>query len=383
MHKRIMIIGAGEMQVPVILKAKNIGLYVVTIDGNIKAPGNKYADVALEIDTNDKFKILKAAKDYEIDGLLTTSDLPVRVVAFVSQELGLKGLSVSAAEITTNKYLLRKKLQDKGIISPLFFKLACIEDIDKLKKRFIFPMIIKPVDSSASRGVKKVNSLVELYNEYPKSKEYSHSGIVIIEEFINGNEYSVESLIQNGKLSIIAITEKKVNGNLGKYFVEERHIIPANLSKLEQEEILKTVTDAVKVIGLDNCASHTELMLTKKGAIIIEIGARLGGDYITSDLVPLAYGVDMLRNIINISLGKGVDINKTKSNFSGVQFINSKNYTSSKNYIKSLMGNEDLEKYEIKEYQDIKLTNSMNRLGYFICKSNTREGLIKMLNIKE
>lgn len=381
MQKKIMIIGAGEMQTPVIQKAINLGLYVITVDGNIKAPGNKYANLALEIDTNDIIKILEASQNHQIDGILTTSDYPVRVVAYVCQQMGLKGLSLEAAVRSTNKFELRKCLNEKGIISPLFQKLSRIDDLEKINSDFKYPLIIKPVDSSASRGVRKVDSLSELKIGYTEAAKYSQSGEVILEEYLEGPEYSVESLSQNGKVTIIAITEKKTNGDLEKYFVEDRHTIPANISNSHQEDIIKMVSVAVEAIGLDNCAAHTELKLTEKGPIIIEIGARLGGDFITSDIVPLATGVDMLKNVISISLGININIEKTKNVFAGIQFINSENYQSAKQHLENIKTKNGFVRYELKDFKNIALKNSMDRLGYFICENDTRDGLSKLLNI--
>ncbi len=141
------------------------------------------------------------------------------------------------------------------------------------------------------------------------------------------------------------------------------------------------VSVAVEAIGLDNCAAHTELKLTEKGPIIIEIGARLGGDFITSDIVPLATGVDMLKNVISISLGININIEKTKNVFAGIQFINSENYQSAKQHLENIKTKNGFVRYELKDFKNIALKNSMDRLGYFICENDTRDGLSKLLNI--
>lgn len=383
MQKKILIIGAGEMQVPIIHKAKKLGLYVLTVDKNIDAVGNKYADIALEIDTIDRDRILEAAVKYEIDAILTTSDYPVKVVAFISQKINLHGPSIGATEIATNKYLLRKKLQNSNIVVPLFWNLRSENDIIRQKNEYNYPLIIKPVDSSASRGVRKINCFDELVEGYREAKKFSLSGEVVLEEYIEGNEYSIESLTQNGKTFIIAITEKQTNGSGGEYFVEDRHIIPALLTEKDEIAIKEMVECAVSSIGLDNSASHTEIKLSKKGPIIIEIGARLGGDYITSDLVHIATGVDMLKNACLLALGEKIQIQKTQKLFSGIQFINSENYKAATKKIEIISNRKDYVRSEIKEYQNKKLTNSLDRLGYFICKSETRKGLYELLNVED
>ena len=298
--KKILIIGAGEIQVPVIKKAKEMGLFVITTDFDPNAPGFKYSDVSEVVSTVDLEKNLNVAKKYKIDGVLTTSDLPVNTVAYICEKLSLNGLSIESAKVSTNKYLLRKVLKKNGLKTPNF---AIVYDKNELKSiinKFKFPIVMKPIDSSASRGVVKVFSEEELYKEYDESIKYSKSKKVILEEFIDGNEYSVECLIQNGNINIIAITEKTVTGE--PYFVEIRHVIPANLEQGKIDEVNKLVNDVVNIIGLDNSAAHIELKISSEGPTIIEVGARLGGDYITSDLVPLATGTNMLENIIKISI---------------------------------------------------------------------------------
>ena len=369
------------MQTPIIRKAKELGLYVITIDGNINAQGNKYADLALLIDTNDKIKVLEAANKYEIDGILTTSDYPIIVVAYVCAKLGLKGLSNEAARIATNKYLLRECLNHNGFVIPKYQKISCSKDLHKLNSNLKFPLIIKPVDSSASRGIKKIENFSELFEAYEEAKKHSRSGDVLIEDFLVGQEYSVESLSQNGKTTIVAITEKETRGDAGKYFVEDKHLIPANISKIQEEEIKIMVSKAIEAIGLDYCASHTELKLTEKGLVIIEIGARLGGDFITSDLVPLATGVNMLGNGINISIDNKINTEKSKDDFAGIQFINSENYYYAKQHIENIKETSSFIKSELKEYEKTELKNSLDRLGYIICVNETRGGLEKLLDI--
>lgn len=378
--KKILIIGAGEIQVPVIKKAKEMGLFVITTDFDPNAPGFKYSDVSEVVSTVDLEKNLNVAKKYKIDGVLTTSDLPVNTVAYICEKLSLNGLSIESAKVSTNKYLLRKVLKKNGLKTPNF---AIVYDKNELKSiinKFKFPIVMKPIDSSASRGVVKVFSEEELYKEYDESIKYSKSKKVILEEFIDGNEYSVECLIQNGNINIIAITEKTVTGE--PYFVEIRHVIPANLEQGKIDEVNKLVNDVVNIIGLDNSAAHIELKISSEGPTIIEVGARLGGDYITSDLVPLATGTNMLENIIKISISENINIEKNIKRFSGIQFLYDKNYNDFIRNEKEILSDEKIYRYEITRSNGIRLKSSLDRAGYLIFSSNSRERLIKSLEFR-
>ncbi len=380
--KRIYIVGAGIMQVPVIQEAKRLGYQVIASDGNLNAEGFKFADVSLHIDTLDLEGNLNAVFESKIDGIITTSDLPVRTVAHICEILLVPGLSKNSALLSTNKYLLRKELSARGLITPQFRKFTMF-DHKTIVELFKFPFIIKPVDSSASRGVSLVRNENELVNAFLEAKEYSKSGDIICEEYIEGREFSVESLTQNNNTTVIAITEKFTKGIDHKYFVEDRHIIPASVNEAEYLLIEQTAKEALKIIGLNNSASHTELKINNKGAVIIEIGARLGGDYITSDLVPLSTGVNMIKNIIQIAVGEPIEINRTLKRHAGVQFANSDNYKLVEKHLQNIKENPSTFRFNLEKYDSFRtLKNSLDRLGYYICTADSREALLKILDYK-
>jgi carbamoyl-phosphate synthase large subunit len=372
-----MIIGAGTMQVPVIERASQMGHFVISIDIDENAPGNKYCNTSLKIDTHDLFSISEAAIENNIDGILTTSDYPVRSVAYVSRKMGLHGLTEQAAQLCTDKYLLRKHLSKHGFRVPGFL---IINEYKSLTAELTFPLIVKPVDSSGSRGVNKINYLNQLKEAFNYAKSFSSSGKVIIEEFIEGREFSVETLTQDHLTHVIAITEKTVEGKNSDFFVETRHVIPAAITDQEYCLISSYVTEVLKSIGLNDSSGHTEVKLYNKEVWIIEIGARLGGDYITSDLVPLSTGVDMLENIIRISLGLRIDPIHKHSSFAGIQFADSNNYYKIKAFIKKQ--HSSLKKYHMEEFREIALENSLCRLGYFIVSSSDLGELLDLLDLK-
>lgn len=370
-----MILGAGQIQVPIIKKCKALNFYTIAVDYDNCAPGFEYADLKINLSTHDKEGILKEAKKLNIDGILTTSDFPVRTIAYVSEKLELNGLSQKAALISTNKYLLREILREKKLNYPKYVK---VDDFKDLARIDFFPAIIKPIDSSASRGVKKVNIKEELFHEYETSKSFSVSKTVIVEEYINGKEYSIESVSTNGKHQIIAITEKITIGKENGYFVEYSHQIPANLNKLNYELLSNTTIDALTAIELDNSVSHTEIVISNNKAYIIEIGARLGGDFIGSDLVYLSTGIDMLKNVINLSIGGKLDLQPKLNKFSGIQFITPKNYNSAKEFIEKKTN--EIVDFDLNPFKKIIIKNSLDRLGYIIFSAQTRKGLRKIFN---
>ncbi|HCG21152.1 ATP-grasp domain-containing protein [Odoribacter splanchnicus] len=368
--KKILILGAGEMQVPVIQKVKQTGMYAIVADYADTAPGFIDADKKYLVSTVDFEALLKIAQEEKIDGILTTSDYPVNIVARISRMLGLSAMSPGVAEICTNKYLQRTLFSKNGIRTP-FFRLC--ENTAHLSGLTDFPYVVKPVDSSASRGVVRVNNAKELSDAFHLALTYSRSKKVLVESFIEGREFSVETYTQKGKTDIIAITEKLIIGEDYGAFVEDTHIEPARLTKEEDALIRMEVIRAIQVSGLDNSPSHTEVKLSSGEPYIIEIACRLGGDYITSDLVPLSTGVDMLENLIKVSIGEKIEIKPKWKKVSCVQFLNPWNYYRCADFIRR--GSSAIVRYEQKPFSERIIKNSLDRLGYILLQTDTLEEL--------
>lgn len=369
-----MILGAGIIQIPVIRKAKELSYHTIVVDYDAHAPGIGYADEFYAISTNDKLQVLALAQEKKVDGILTTSDYPVNVVAHVSHVLGLPGMSEKLAEICTNKYLQRSYFQEHQINVPRFLLITSFENLTEVD---YFPCIIKPVDSSASRGVKKVDTSEELQAQFAETLRNSKSGQVIVEEYIEGKEYSVETLSQHGKHHIIQITEKLTIGEEQGYFVEDTHIEPARLSENEKRQVESAVLDILDKLQVDNCPTHTELKVNRKGIFVVEVACRLGGDYITSDLVPLSTGVDMLGNLIKLSLGVDIEVSSRQQGVAAVQFLNDKNYERCVAFIEE--GHPAIVKSEVYPYESHLIKDSLARLGYIILHTATQEEMKDIL----
>lgn len=372
--KKLLVLGAGEMQLPIILKAKKRGIYTIVADMNPQAPGMHYADKAVAISTLDTSSLLECALKEKINGVLTTSDAPVNVVAYIAKKMGLPAMSSNVAAICTNKYRQREYFAQQGISTPFFTLCQHEQDLSDLHN---FPYIVKPVDSSASRGVTKVFNSQELITAFKYALTFSRNQQVIVESFIEGREFSVETYTQNGETYIIAVTEKFIVGEDEGFFVENAHIEPARISKSEKELIAAEVLKAIKALKLDNSPSHTEVKLNNSGVHIIEMACRLGGDYITSDLVPLSTGVDMLGNLINVSLGDPINVLPFYQKCSAVQFLNPNNYKRCEQFVQTR--NSAIRRWEIKPYSSQKVKSSLDRLGYIILQAEQMEELEMIL----
>ncbi|WP_419961129.1 ATP-grasp domain-containing protein [Psychrobacillus sp. BM2] len=382
--KKLIILGASILQLPGIITAKEMGLYTVSVDMDHKAIGRNYSDNFFQISTIDKEKVLEIASSLNADGIMTlASDQPMNTVAYVGSKLGLIVIPESVAISTTNKGVMRNTLRKNNIPMPNYSIVKEFEGFIKSIKNFNLPCIIKPTDSSGSRGVQLKYDLGNLEESYMYSNEHSKTGEVIIEEFLQGREFSVESISVDGNPKIIAITEKETTG--APYFVEMGHMVPANITKSEEQQIISTVEATIKALEINNGPSHCELMLTESGPKIIEIGARLGGDNITSYLVPLSTGYNMVKASINCAINQENNEKILYNRFSIIKYID----TINSGRIKGINGLENVENspyfIEMKISKKIgdkheKVKSSSDRIGYFIVSGEDRESLIKEAN---
>ncbi len=271
-----MIVGASVLQLPAILKAKEMGLQVAVVDFNPKAIGIPHADKYYNASTMDEGAVVAAAEDYLPDGIMTlATDMPMRGVAKASEKLHLHCIRYETAVKATDKYEMIKAFKAYGVPSPWYFKVDSIEELKALRGIVTFPCIIKPTDNAGSLGVAKVQSFEELLANYEYSHSFSRYGKVIVEEYLDGPEVSVEVMVLNSEVHILQITDKITTG--APHFVEMGHTQPSRLPDNIQHQIREIATAACKSLGLDKGPAHVEMKVTNRGPVMIELGARMGG----------------------------------------------------------------------------------------------------------
>lgn len=374
-NKTIMILGASILQLPAIEKAVEMGLKVVALDMNPEAVGFSVPGVVKEvISTIDIEAAEEAAKRHHIDGVMTlATDMPMRTVAAVAKECGLVGVSEETAIKATDKSVMREALRTAGVPVPKFFRVASINEFRTAVESIDGPFMVKPADSSGSRGILKVDDRESLDSAYEYTKQFSHNGIVVVEECMVGPEVSVETLAIDGEVHVIQITDKITTGS--PHFVEMGHTQPTRLDCAE--EIKKVAIAANKAVGIENGPSHTEIIVTKDGPKIVEIGARLGGDCITTHLVPLSTGVNMVEACIRIALGEKPDIVPTHHCGSAIRY-----FQQHTGVVKSIEGIEEVEMMPgIKQVSIVHgigetitdITDSGSRMGFVIAQGTNAD----------
>lgn len=365
--KKIAVIGANEPMIPFYKQAKALGYHIIGIAYEKGAVCQKYCNKFYPISFTEKDKVLEICRAEKIDGITSfclESALPT--VIYVAQTLGLVSNATECLKRLANKYTMREVLNDADISNPKYALVSKIEDLDSVN--IPFPCIVKPVDSGGSQGVTKVENFNEMKDAFTRAMEYSREHHAIIEQFIDGREFSVEYLTHNGKHFNLQITDKVTSG--APYFVELQHHQPANISRNVRQRIRKLVESALTALAVTNSPSHTEVKLNAKGDLyIIETGARLGGDYITSDLTRLSTDYDLVKGTLELITGDFKDPVVSTRHFSGVYFYstltpNIKAYIDNQNNHPFIAeaGYFDIETKECKRNGD--------RNGYFLYQSD-------------
>lgn len=370
--KKIMILGASILQLPAIEKALAMGLQVVAVDMNPNAIGMKLPGVIPEaVSTIDIPAVVAAAKKHNVDGVMTlASDMPMRSVAAVAKELNLVGMTYDTALKATNKAVMRQTLKEAGVPVPKFFKVTNKDEYDSAVNNFTMPFIVKPADNSGSRGIFKIADLTckkMIDDAYNYSKQYSRNGDIVVEEFMSGPEVSVETLTVDGECHVIQITDKITTG--APHFVEMGHTQPTRLPGEILAKIAEVAKEANKAIGITNGPSHTEIIVTNEGPKIVELGARLGGDCITTHLVPLSTGVNMVECCIKIALGEKTDIKPKFSKGSAIRY-----FEQHAGIVKEINGIDDAKK--IKGVHQISIIHGIGESVTEIDSSTARMGFI-------
>lgn len=320
----VMILGAGPLQVPALQKAKALGLRVIACDYDPHAVGLPLADIPLLVSTIDQEAVLQQARRYRPDYVITsTSDMPVRTAAYVCEQLGLPtDISYADAVCATDKSAMRRRLAEHQVPIPRFYACDSYEAFRAAVAQFPDVCVVKPADNAASRGVELLDTAADeaaMRRQYAYSKGYSRGGTVMVEEYMTGPEVSVESLIVDGKVDILAITDKIVTPL--PFFVELGHTEQSRLPETVKAQIRAVTEQAIRAIGIRHGCSHAELKITPEGPKIVEIAARLGGGCITARLVPLATGVDMVGNSILLALHRPVDNTRRWDRGSAIRFF--------------------------------------------------------------
>ena len=373
--KTLAVIGASYLQLPLVQKARELGMRTLCFAWEEGAVCREHADRFYPVSILEKEKISNICRQENVDAVTTiASDAAVPTVNFVASELHLPGNSIHSGRLSTDKYAMRQALQSAGVHVPAFDVFRDPAEAAAAAEQLHYPVIIKPVDRSGSMGVSRATSPEQLEEAAFKALQASFQHAGIVEQWVDfRQEISVEGISFQGNYFPLAVTAKATGGP--PHYVEIGHHQPANLPPELEKEVLRQVRLGIDALQITCGASHAELMLTADHKVFItEIGARMGGDFIGSDLVELSTGYDFLRGVLECALGNFSGICQPLKKAAGVLF-----YTCHTPEVKTLLQQRELHHGIVRgEFDDVPnlppLTRSADRSGYLIYRYDPAKG---------
>ncbi|MCL2026058.1 MAG: alpha-hydroxy-acid oxidizing protein [Leptospirales bacterium] len=300
-----MIIGGGHLQVPVIRTARKMGYNVIVTDYNPDAIGLKDADVPIVMSTRDVEGSVRVAKKQNeltpISAVLTVGTDASMTVAAVANALNLPGIKYEDAEAATNKIKMRIRFREHNVPSPNFIPVWSLKDAKKACKTLNFPVVIKPSDNMGGRGVMRIDNNNEIADAFQFAKSASPSGELIIEENMEGPELSIDAIIYNGEITFTGIADRIIE--YPPYFVETGHNMPSAMPADVIKNACDVMKQGIKALGITIGAAKGDIKITKDGAMIGELAARLSGGFMSTHTFPLSSGVDLMKAAVEVALG--------------------------------------------------------------------------------
>jgi len=380
--KKILIIAAGVWQIPVIKKAREMGLTVISTDRDLNAPGFAFSDFYEVVDITDLDGTLEVAKKYKVDAVITEqTDVAVPTAAYVAEKLGLPGVGYETALRATDKFLMREACKKSGIPVPRYRRVSTLKEAIDTAEEIGYPVVIKPVDNQSSRGVFTVSNLSDMQRFFSESMHYSRKRNVLIEEKLVGTEVTVEGFVAGDGPTVLAISEKR---HLPPPLCVATTLLYApSFDKKTIREIEQMDIEIVNAIGIPMGITHAEFMVTRDGPRIIEIAARGGGTKISSHIVPAISGVDVVEGLILQACGHDFKIKRTNSKVAILEFFifpeGRLRELDGVNKVRAMKGIIDID-IPLEPGEIIKpVMDDRSRHGYFIAVADSREELLRIV----
>jgi biotin carboxylase len=304
-NERILILGAGIMQGPALRTAREMGLKTIAVDGDPQAPNVSLADRFECIDLRDKEGITSFGRQLQgeggLSGIMTAGTDFSASVAYAAEKLGLPGIPYEAALNASDKERMRQCFKHAGLPSPEFTVLRQSLTPD-FALPFGYPAVVKPVDNMGGRGCRRVDSPAGLEPAVKDALRFSRSGRVIVEEYVDGPEFSLDAIVYRGMVILCGFADRHIF--FPPSFIEMGHTMPSMLDDKSRALILEVFTAGIRALGITLGAAKGDLKLSSRGPVIGEIAARLSGGYMSGWTYPYASGVEPTRGAILAALGK-------------------------------------------------------------------------------
>jgi len=373
--KKVLIVGAGSVQVAGIKRAQEMKLTVIATDANPEAPGLQIADIPVVLDVKDVHGTIALAKEHCVDGVLCIAvEAGVRTVSAVAQALDLPGPSVEAAHNATSKQRMREVWARAGVPSCQFAVCRTSAEAYEAADELGFPLVVKPTDNAGSRGVIRVDRSDDLECAALRAEAYSRERAFIVEEFMVGDEMSVEGIVYHGTLHVTGLSDKVRTSP--PYLLDVAVMFPSIQALNIQKAAIGVVEDAIRSLDVDMATVHAEVMITQTGPKMVELAARGPGFRVFSVMIPWTGGIDVLRESIRIAIGECPELAKTANRgavliFPGAQpgrvvAISGVHSARAVPYV------HDVDVYVKQGMTIVPLESGSNRIGHIVALADTR-----------
>ncbi|MBN2625418.1 MAG: ATP-grasp domain-containing protein [Spirochaetales bacterium] len=304
-----MILGAGIMQIPALEIAREMGWKTFCVDRDSQAPAVGLCDYFLPVDLKDRVGLANAAQAYKekygLDGVMTVGTDFSPSVAWIAEKVGLPGIGFQTALDASDKVRMRARFDEAGIASPPYVEMSPEMGPLTPLETLSFPLVVKPVDNMGARGVRRVDSEAELIEAIGKAISYSRSERAIVEEYLEGPEFSLDALVYGGEIEIYGLADRHIF--FPPYFIEMGHTIPSDLSEEMREQVCAAFKEGIRALGINNGAAKGDIKFSRGKAWIGEIAARLSGGFMSGWTYPYHAGRSAVKGALQICVGEKPD----------------------------------------------------------------------------
>ncbi|QUH30021.1 ATP-grasp domain-containing protein [Vallitalea guaymasensis] len=388
---KLMILGASGAQLNAIKRAKELGYKVVATDYYTNSPGKLIADECGLASTFDYEETLKVALETKIDGIMTTgTDQPVYTVNKVADKLSLpRFLSVNTAYAVTNKRVMKEKFLKAGIPTP-DYRIIKKDFTDSQLEGLEFPVVVKPFDSQGQRGIFKLNTIKEVRLHFDDVIKHSREDSILVESYYKNDEITISGWVRDGKAKVLTITDRVTFDNDKYIGICSSHEFPSKHYKQYKEEFIALTDKIVDAFNISQGPIYFQLFVGDQGIKVNEIACRIGGAY-EDEFIPLITGVDILKMVIDSSMGQDIDYYPLDN----YNIENNENYLTVQLFfanfgtVQSITDRDEIIKldgvynmnYNYKENDFIKpIENASVRAGYVIITANTNQDIQKKVD---
>jgi biotin carboxylase len=375
MPQTALILGGSRWQADIIRRASEMGLRTLVTDISADAPGRLLADEFVRIDTNDREGLTELARSRGASLVIAEqTDRVVPVAAHINERLSLRGIRPDTARVFTDKYAMRNALRESGVAMPRYREVSALGEAREAAREWGFPVVLKPKRSQASLGVFKVDSEGELRERFGDTLRESGDGRVLVEEFVEGTEVTVEGFSLKGRACTLAVSEKEHYAF--NPCVARRLAYPPRFDDELTERIKETAERVVNTLGLEDGINHAEYRIRDRVPHLVEVAARGGGSRIASVIIGHVSGVDVYTMLIRRLLGEDVEMPARTWRAANLEFLH---FDSGR--VKAIRGVDEVKEaglvshieLDFKEGDTIQPpTDDRTRQGYFISLGETR-----------